>query len=55
MPWALSPKHYLQAKNEKVPKLWKTFVGKSGTAVGFTSNDRSPMTVSNLRELLEAT
>ena len=52
MPWALSPKHYLQAKNEKVPKLWKTFVAKSGPAVGFTSNDRSPMTVSNLRELL---
>ncbi len=52
MPWALSPKHYLQAKNEKVPKLWKTFVAKFRTPVGFTSNDRSPMTVSNLRELL---
>ena len=52
MPWALSPKHYLQAKNEKVPKLWKTFVAKFRTLVGFTSNDRSPMTVSNLRELL---
>ena len=52
MPWAFSPKHYLPPKNEIVSNLWKTFVAKCGTPVGFTSNDRSPMTVSTLRELL---
>lgn len=52
MPWAFSPKHYLPPENENVSNLWKTFAQKSGTPVGFTSNDRRPMTVSTLRELL---
>jgi hypothetical protein len=52
MPWAFSPKHYLPPKNQNVSNLWKTFVEKLGTPVGFTSNDRSPMTVSTFRELL---
>ena len=52
MPWAFSPKHFLPPKNENASNLWKTFAEKSGTPVGFTSNDRNPMTVSTLRELL---
>jgi hypothetical protein len=49
MPWAFSPKHFLPPKNENVSNLWKTFAEKSGTPVGFTSNDRNPMTVSTLQ------
>ena len=52
MPWAFSPKHFLPPKNENVSNLWKTFAEKSGTPLGFSSNDGSPMTLSTLRELL---
>ena len=52
MPWVFSPKHYLLPQNENLSNLWKTFVAISGLPVGFTSNDRSPMRPSTLRELL---
>lgn len=52
MPWAFSPKHLLTPKNQNIAKLWKTSINQCARHVGFVVNDRSPMTLSTLRELL---
>ena len=55
MPWAFSPKDLLAPKNQNIAKLWKTSINDCASHLGFVVNDRSPMTLSTLRELLCAT
>lgn len=54
MPWALSLKHLLGAKNQIVAKLWITPTPHSQSTVGFSVNDRSPMPSLTMSAILKS-
>jgi hypothetical protein len=54
MPWVSSPKHELPPKNQNVVKLWKTVIRNLGSHVGFTVNDRSPMSPITLSAMMSS-